>query len=99
MEVKFPLQTPRHPSEKELSDRVTRHLAARADAKEVVIAWRSYFAALMEWGLLHPEVYERVLDLLPSDAGKEEISEIMLGPDYKEVQRQLDEEDLIRRGL
>ena len=80
------------PSESELRERLTAHLAARPDSPEVVIAWSGYLAALTEWGVIDHQMHSRLSNILPKGIGNEEIAEIMLGPDYKEIQRQLSEE-------
>jgi hypothetical protein len=66
------------PTEEELRERITRHLKARGHAATVALIWRGYIAALLEWGLISPDVHGRLTELLPN-VGSAELRDIFLG--------------------
>jgi hypothetical protein len=63
------------PDEEDLRNRILRQLEWRGKSKVVALIWRGYLAALLEWGGVDPEVYDRLSSLLP-DEGSSELFEL-----------------------
>ena len=78
--------TVRIPDESEIHARIEEHLAARPGNALVVAAWGGYLNGLLDWGLIDPQTHSRLVDVLPPDVGREELVELLVGPDYKERQ-------------
>ena len=66
------------PTEEELRDRITAHLKLHNSSDTVALIWAGYIAALAEWGLISPDMYYRLTDLLPK-VGKVELIELFTG--------------------
>ena len=66
------------PTEEDLKNRITSHLKLRNSSDNVSLIWHGYIASLLEWGLIEPETYGRLLALLP-EVGKAELLELFAG--------------------
>lgn len=72
------------PTKAELQARITDHIRHRAN-DTVHLLWKGYLAALMEWGLLQPDDYHDLNELL-DEIGEEERREIFLGLDNEDTE-------------
>lgn len=68
-----------YPTEEELRERISKQLAWRQSSDTVALIWRGYLAALLEWGLLEVDVYDRILNTLLPRVGSEELYELSSG--------------------
>jgi hypothetical protein len=66
------------PTKEEIEKRMTAHLEHRGNSDTVHLLWKGYLAALMDWGILRPDDYHDLNDLL-NDVGEEERRELFLG--------------------
>lgn len=66
------------PTEEELTDRITSHLARASGRADVVHAWLGYLAGLSEWGLISLATHGRLVDLFPP-GDRRAVVEIALG--------------------
>jgi hypothetical protein len=66
------------PTKKELRERITAHAEHHRDSDTVHLLWKGYLAALAEWGLLEPDDYHELNELLKG-IGEEERREILMG--------------------
>ena len=66
------------PTKEEIEKRMTAHLEHRGNSDTVNLLWKGYLAALMDWGVLRPDDYHDLNDLL-NDVGEEERRELFLG--------------------
>jgi hypothetical protein len=88
-----------YPTEDELRKRITQHLQWRSGSDSVALIWGGYIAALLEWGLISPDVHGRLLELLPV-VGAKELDELFLGePITPEREREIDQFLAASRGV
>ena len=66
------------PTEQELRERITEHLAHYGNNEASNLLWAGYLAGLLEWGLLPVGVYDDLRDLL-KDVGEAELRSVFLG--------------------
>ncbi|WP_206431181.1 hypothetical protein [Sphingomonas sp. ABOLE] len=64
------------PTEEEIKNRIVRQLNWR-NTESVSLIWQGYLAALLEWGLIEVQVYDR-LSILVRGVGEKEIHELFL---------------------
>lgn len=67
------------PTEKELKSRLKEHMDFHKRSESIVMLWRGYLGALVEFGLIAPGVYSDVSRLLPEDVGLAALDELMGG--------------------
>ena len=68
------------PAKDELLSRIREHLIHRHNNDACNLLWAGYLAACIEWGLLSPDDYHDVRELL-KPVGADELREIFLGLD------------------
>ena len=66
------------PTKEELKERIAAHVEHHSDSDTVRLLWKGYLAALAEWGLLEPDDYHELNELL-KEVGEEERREIFIG--------------------
>ncbi|ARN82180.1 hypothetical protein DSM21852_15660 [Methylocystis bryophila] len=79
------------PTEEELSNRLLRHLQWRQGSIEVVLLWKGYLAALLEWSLIEVQTYDRLIAHLPKIALTESQELFLGGPFTPESEKETDE--------
>jgi len=80
-----------YPTEEELRDRIVRQLGWRGPTNTVVLLWRGYLSALLEWGVIEVHTHDNLSRLLPK-VGNKELYEIFSGePLTTEQEREIDE--------
>lgn len=60
-----------YPTEEELRDRIANQLNWRGKTDTVVLLWRGYLSALLEWGLIDVNIYHSLTALLLPIGNKE----------------------------
>ena len=60
-----------YPSEEELRSRISNQINWRGKTENIALIWHGYLAALLEWGLLDAQVFDRLSSLLPPVGNKE----------------------------
>ncbi len=68
------------PTERELRDRIMRHIEHRKNSDAGNLLWAGYLAACLEWRLLSIAEYDDLRVLL-KPVGEDELREIFLGFD------------------
>lgn len=66
-----------YPSEDELRTRISNQISWRGPTDTVALLWHGYLSALLEWGLIEVQMYDRVSAELPK-VGSKELHEIFL---------------------
>jgi hypothetical protein len=80
-----------YPTEEELRNRIIRQLSWHSKVDTVALIWHGYLAALLEWGLIEVDVFER-LSALPPEVGNKELYELFTDePLSSERGREIDE--------
>jgi len=79
------------PTEEELTNRLLKNLEWRNRSLETSLLWQGYLGALLEWGLLEIEVFDRLRAHIPA-VGLKEIYELAIGePIPPDQEREIDE--------
>ncbi|ATQ76540.1 hypothetical protein CR152_19995 [Massilia violaceinigra] len=60
-----------YPTEEELRNRIINQLGWRGPTEKVALVWHGYLTALLEWGLIEVQVFDRLSVLLPHVGDKE----------------------------
>jgi hypothetical protein len=80
-----------YPTEEELRNRIANQLGWRGPTDKVALAWHGYLTALLEWGLIDVQVFDRLSVLLPQ-VGNKELYELSSDePLSLEREREIDE--------
>jgi len=80
-----------YPTEEELRNRILRQLEWRGSTDTVALLWHGYLAALLEWGAIEINVFDRLIVLLP-DVGNKELDELFADePISPEREKELDD--------
>ena len=80
-----------YPTESELRARIERQLTWRGATDTVALIWHGYLSALMEWGVIEMDVYERLCTLLRNVGRKELVEQSMDEPLTPELEREIEE--------
>ncbi|MDQ1835601.1 hypothetical protein [Massilia scottii] len=80
-----------YPTEEELCNRIVNQLAWRGPTEKVALVWHGYLTALLEWGLIEVQVFDRLSVLLPQVGGKELYELCTDEPLSPEREREIDE--------
>lgn len=80
-----------YPTEEELRNRILNQLRRRGTTDTVVLIWRGYLSALLEWGLIEVGVYDSLSELLPKVGSKELYELFSDEPLTPEQEREIDE--------
>lgn len=75
-----------YPTEEELRDRICRQLTWHESSDTVALIWHGYISALLEWGVVEVDVFNRLNALLPR-VGNEELCELCTGEPLTPDQR------------
>jgi hypothetical protein len=80
-----------YPTEEELRNRIRRQLQWHGSTDTVALIWHGYLAALLEWGVIDIQIYDRLISLLPS-IGYKELDELFADePISPEREKELDD--------
>jgi hypothetical protein len=80
-----------YPTESELCARIERQLTWRGATDTVALIWHGYLSALMGWGVIEMDVYERLCRLLRNVGRKELVEQSMDEPLTPELEREIEE--------
>lgn len=86
-----------YPTEEELRARITNHLSWRGPTDAVALLWYGYLAALLELGVIDPQVHSNLSALLPIAGRKEQYELFSDEPLTREQERAIDDEFSIKR--
>ncbi len=80
-----------YPTEEELRNRIFNQLNWRGPTDTVALIWHGYLGALLEWGLIEVQVFDRLSALLPKIGNKELYEMFADEPLSAEQEREVDE--------